>query len=86
MKPTGELFTIRYNNKQVAIETYTTNSIDVYCIKLSDNEQIFISKIENSSNKEDFWSTIPEGNSDVAKQIGEIIENRNGLLKQSKLF
>ncbi len=86
MKPTGELFTIRFNDKQIAIETYNAKGFAVYCVKLTDQEQIFITKTVSLSNMEDFWTSVPEGNLELAKQIGDLIDQRNNLPKQSKLF
>ena len=86
MKQTGELFTIRFNNKQVAVETYRAKGEEVYHIKFEDQEQIFITKTVNANTGEEFWTSVPEGNLKLAIAIGKLLDERREIPKQKTLF
>jgi hypothetical protein len=86
MKKTGELFTVRHNDKQVAIEAYKAAGNLVYHVKFTDQPPIFITRTVNAKSNDSIWTSVPEGNLKLAIEVGKLIDERMNLPKQKNIF
>ena len=86
MKPNGEHFTIRFDKTMVPIDTYTDKGIEVYYVKFPDRPHIFITKTVHGNTLNEFWTSVPEGEQQLAAEIGKIIDERGNKPKQTALF
>jgi hypothetical protein len=71
MKTTGKKFQINYRGQIVLIEIFTNAHKNVYKVDLS--SPIFVTETLDGNNNP-FWTSVPEGRLNEAKEIGAFIE------------
>jgi hypothetical protein len=86
VKPNGEHFAIRFNATTVPIETYIDKGIELYLIKFPGRRHIFITKLVHGNTLVESWTSVPEGEQELATEIGKILDQRNNRPKQTALF
>jgi hypothetical protein len=70
----------------VPIDTYVDKGIEVYYVKFPDRSPIFITKTVHGETQAEFWTSVPEGEQQLAAEIGKILDQRSDRPKQTSLF
>jgi hypothetical protein len=70
----------------VPIDTYVEKGIEVYLVKFPGRNHLFITESVHGNTKAESWNSIPEGEQELAAEIGMIIDQRNNKPKQAALF
>lgn len=83
MQKDGEIFTITYNGQDVNVQPYTYQNRELFAVGLP-QKQLIITKSEKLNGTE-FWTSMPQGDQKLAKQIGKLIDDKKST-KQQSLF
>lgn len=86
MKQSGQPFSIEHRNQNATVTPYTSKGHLVYHVQLKNGESIFLTKTINKDTQEEFWSSVPEGKLELAKEIGKLIDAYLTPPLQTKLF
>jgi hypothetical protein len=86
MKATGETFNISLRGETILIEVYKpkTKGGKLFLAKCTNESPLFVTLTSNDG--EEFWTSIPEGRLELAKEIGKLIERHYHSSQQQSLF
>ena len=70
----NEVFQLESNSGHLIVEKLYVNKQVLFRITFSNGKGLFVTKASNFTG-EKFWTSVPEGNPELAEQIGGLIED-----------